>query len=216
MSTKTILSVGVVFAVLTVVTSCHPVVWILGSAYGRVVDDVTGKAIPSAAVSTSWALHGSEQRNVGYLELDETTTDSNGDFHVASPGLRFHFSRGRLLRTQPVIRVIADDYLPAVARSSNDPRRAWIYLSPQNNGQVFRLKRAESAESYERALENFIDYFSYVRENWNCEWLRLPGTMKRVVRAREQLIKVGRGAGLPEAPPAPRTDCMKDLSQAKS
>ncbi len=214
-SAKAILVGGIVFATLIAVTSCYPVVWFLGEVHGRIVDDLTGNPIPDAAVSASWALQSWEENIVGYLELTETTTDSNGEFRIASSGPRFHFSRGRLLRTQPVIRVIANGYFPAVSRSSNDARDAWIHLRSKSNGQTYRLRRAELGEAYERALENFVDYFSHVRENRDCEWLRVSGTMARVVHARGQLIKVGRGAGLPEAPPAPRTDCMRNLQQGE-
>jgi hypothetical protein len=205
---KTIWYVAAALAAVVAVNLFYPFVWILTPVHGQVVDRATGSPIADAAVAVSWSLQSWEGSVVKYLYLGETTTDEKGEFHLAVRGPRFHFPDGRIKRTQPEIRVIADGYLPTEARSSNDAASAFIYAGAKQNGQVFRLDAAVPGEAYERAVENFINYFRFVRDNQHCEWLRLPQTMKRVVHAREGLATVGRGAGLPASAPPPRGKCI--------
>jgi hypothetical protein len=205
---KTIWYVAAALAALAAVNFVYPFVWVLTPVSGRVIDRATGSPIANAAVAVSWSLQSWEGNVVAYLYLGETTTDEKGEFHLAVRGPKFHFPQGRIKRTQPEIRVIADGYLPIEARSSNDVTSAFLYAGAKQNDQSFRLDAAIPGEDFERAVENFINYFPFVRENHHCEWLRVPQTMNRVVHAREGLVTVGRGAGLPASAPPPRAKCI--------
>jgi len=207
-SVKPTLYVAAVLTALMAANFVHPVVWVLTPVYGQVVDRITGSPIAKAAVAVSWSLQSWEGSVVGYLHLGETTTDEQGEFRLAVWGPRFHFSQGRVLRTQPEIRVIADGYLPIEARSSNDMTSAFIYAGAKQNGQVFELDPVEPGEVYERAVANFINYFPLVRENRHREWSRLSQTMERIGHARARLAQMGLGAGLPAGAPSMRDDCI--------
>jgi len=124
---------------LVAVNFVYPFVWVLTPVSGQVIDRATGAPIANAAVVVSWALESWEGSVVAYLYRGETTTDEKGEFHVAVRGPRFHFPQGRIKRTQPEIRVIADGYLPIEARSSNDVTSAFIYAGAKQNDQIFRL-----------------------------------------------------------------------------
>lgn len=199
---------GAALVAVLAVNFVYPFVWVLAPVSGKVLDQSTGLPIANAAVAVSWSLQSWEGAVVEYLYLGEATTDEKGEFHVAVRGPRFHFPQGRIRRTQPEVRVIADGYLPAQARSSNDVTSAFIYAGAQQNGQIFRLNPSAPDEAYERAMENFINYFPLVRENRHCEWSRVPQTMNRVGHARVGLAAVGRGAGLPAVEPTPRANCI--------
>jgi hypothetical protein len=194
-------------AALAAVNFVYPFVWVLTPVYGQVLNRATGTPIANAAVAVSWSLQSWEGSVVGYLYLGETTTDERGDFRISVWGPRFHFSQGRVQRTQPEIRVIADDYLPVEARSSNDVTGAFFYAGAKQNGQVFRLDAAVPGERYERAVQAFVNYFLFTSANRHCDWLRIPQTFERVGHARESLAAMGMGLGLPSGAPPPGNDC---------
>jgi hypothetical protein len=178
---KTALYVATALAALAAVNFVCPVVWFLTPVSGRVIDHLTGSPIADAAVAISWSLESWEGSAVDHLYCGEAITDENGEFRLTVWGPRFHFAPGRISRTQPEIRVIADGYLPVEARSSNDVTSAFIYAGPKHNGQTFRLDRTELGEAYERAVESFNNSITFVRRSWKCEW---PQTRKRVFNAR--------------------------------
>jgi hypothetical protein len=133
---------AVCLVALAAIESLCPFVWILTPVYGRVIDRDSGQPVANAAVSASWSLQSWEGSVIGYLYRGKTVTDSDGGFRIEVWGLKFHFSQGRVIRTQPKIQVIAEGYLPEEARSSNDAQSAFFYAGAKNNGQVFRLERA--------------------------------------------------------------------------
>jgi hypothetical protein len=194
---KPVRYIAAALAGLVALDLVYPFVWVITPVSGRVVDRATGAPIPNAAVAVSWALQSWEGSVTGFLHLDETTTDAQGEFHLPVRAVRFHFAQGRLSRTQPEIRVIAAGHVPVAARSSNDMTSAFLFAGTGRHGQVFRLDPAIPGETYQRAVEDFDNYFRFLCAERPCERTRIARTLERVSRAREGLAGPGHGSGLP-------------------
>src|SRR5688572_11583769 len=145
-------SAGILAAFL-LLNSCCPVVWFSPSVHGRVVDQLTGLPVANAVVAASWRLEGLESYPVRCLQIAEATTNAEGKFSIPGWGPRFHFGQGGMSRTQPILHVIADGYLPVRSPSSHNVTSAYIYAGPSINGRELYLRRTELTEAaYGREL----------------------------------------------------------------
>ena len=178
----TVWSVGLLvgFVLLNVV---FPFVWISLPLNGRIVDASGGAPIVGAVVVASWTVKGLEGYPVRRLAVEEAVSDSNGRFHIAGWGPRFHFGDGRLGRSEPELRFLARGYEPLfVARFLGNRREFGVITTSPNPvllrfTDLFALRAAETRSAdYDRVMADFVSSLNMVISIPLCETWTLPET----------------------------------------
>jgi hypothetical protein len=173
-------------------------VWYSPSIDGRVVDATTGLPVVSAVVVASWTITGYEGFPVRELAVRETVTNSNGDFEIDAWGPRSNFGYGHLGAEQPLVRIAADGYIPAIFdnRPENDviPGLAKSIVLARFDGEVVRLSRAEPDDpAYVSALQQLARSMDFAYRANDCEWRVVPRMLVKLHRAKERGEDAGHG-----------------------
>jgi hypothetical protein len=159
---------------------------------GRVLDADTGKGVDGAVVVATWLIQSPINAvPVRYVELQETRTGANGEFHLSAWGPRFR-SRGANAPAQPEIRIIRQGYRPLIeVLDSGTPR--------QNREVVFRMQKEKGSLAERAEILRFVGsstVFAFFVRPFNCEWRRIPLYLQALRDEDLELIRAGSATSL--------------------
>jgi len=140
--------------------------WWSGAASGRIVDDATSKPLQNVVVVTTWTLERSiTGAPVGYADVQEARTDSNGVFKLRAWGPRFRL-RGSISPIEPESRAFHPGYQPIEIYGVG------ILLG---KAPILRM-RSLSGEEYRKSFDDFLGELSanFFNEPSECEWQSIP------------------------------------------
>jgi hypothetical protein len=177
----------VIALVLCFITPVFPVVWMSPQLTGRVVDSAE-RPIPNATVTASWLLTGLENYPVSYLALAETTTNAQGQFVIPRWGPRFHFGQGRLMATEPQLRILATGYVPRRIYNRRSGESANAYVRFPSDVTV-HLRPLISSTEHESGLTELLRD-SFADEGSGCAQ-QIPRTIAAIRSAKDELARDG-------------------------
>ena len=118
-----------------------PVVYFSREIRARVITP-GGQPIPGAIVAANWHVTDWARDSLAQLEIVEVVTDEDGWFRIPRWGPRFIWY-GRLLQSEPTIRVFAPGFVPLVVRNTGPgqiPKTAGSMIGFRRHGEDLILQ----------------------------------------------------------------------------
>lgn len=172
--------------------------WWSGPASGRIVDGVTGKPLGDVVVVSTWTLHRSISGGwLGYVELQETRTDSDGVFHLSAWGPRFRLN-GNMYPQEPWLRAVRPGYLPLEVGG---------FGTAVGDARALRMTAA-SAEEYRRSLQLFVEGLPsrFAMAPFECAWRKTP-QLNAALQSEARVLGGGAQASVERVADEERADC---------
>jgi hypothetical protein len=172
--------------------------WYSPAIDARVVHATTGVPIEGAVVVANWELTGAEGYPIRELAVSEAVTDSNGEFEIPGWGPRFNFGAGHVENNQPIVRIWARGYVPAILDNLQSDRLVFTLATPiittRLDGETVRLTPAAAAgDAYVAALKSLAYSMDFAYRSQDCEWRSVPRTLSLLHLAKQRGEDVGRG-----------------------
>lgn len=158
----------------------------------RVVDGETQAGVGGAIVVVSWEVQASHGYPAGYVEVQESLSNAEGTITIQPWGPVVKWLSGvRMPSKQPLMRILADGYCPALIYNESPTIAARIGdVSATGLPKEIALTRADrpgvSCQSGYAAVIDSMTTLAYI--GLDCGWTRVP----RMVEALDTAAKQGK------------------------
>jgi len=165
-----------------------------GALTGRVLDADTGKGVDGAVVVATWMVQAPINAvPIRYVELQETRTDANGEFHLSAWGPLFRGGQESAAPGEPVLRIVRPGFRPVVEFVMSG--------TPRQRGEIVLKMEKEKASLAEQAdILRFVGsstVSAFFAPPFGCQWQRIPRYLEALKEADAELIAQGQASSLP-------------------
>ena len=166
---------------------------------GTVLDEATGKPIAGAAVVANWQASGPnfDLRDSGRVETFETTSDSRGEFRIASWGPRWHWF-GKIDKVTATLYVFKSGYEGVAIKGESDGNAGYVpnvNLTPRAGA----VKLVPASTSQRERIGNFDLFNVQLRpllyQGASCPWSRIPTMLRELHVETLRLLPNSRDSG---------------------